>query len=396
MSKCLENLRPSEAELNAYVDEVSPLPTSPTKPSRPWIPVWDIKTQDDLDRLMERCETVKKGTGAVLRLKGPHEEQQVKRGDDRKELPPLPEWNAIGVRGETAQLIYAHGLPSKAYRYGRCGRYGIPLQGHGLQCKFKEKSFGRYRCSLRFCDLCGPANYRRLFERYAPAIGDVVARESSRCGYVLARVNWTIRATGEMPTTEEIRWFNAALRKHVKGILPKGAVSGVILDDEFGYEKRGHIAERKAGGLNLHAHGLYFGPYLDWQKARDLWTKLTGSTGFFIKEIRGWRGGVRKSVSRALGHLLKYVSKMPVVSPERIAAFEKAFDGVRRVHCLGLFYGLPPGPKEERRCPGCGNILFPSRPFELCLVSDLVELGWADIDSVRLELNRSRVFGGGP
>jgi len=25
-----------------------------------------------------------------------------------------------------------------------------------------------------------------------------------------------------------------------------------------------------------------------------------------------------------------------------------------------------------------------------------VELGWADIDSVRLELNRSRVFGGGP
>ena len=381
----------------------------PKSNGRPRLPVWEIQTEEDLERVLSRTETVRRGRGDVLRLK---DWPSAETDQGEKHLPPSREWDEIGERGQTAKLIYSHGLKSKAYRYGRCGRYGIPLQGHDLQCKFKEKSFGRYRCGLRFCDLCGPANYRRLFERYAPAIAEVVARESARQGYVLARLNWNVRATGEMPTAEEIRWFNGAIGKHLKGILPKGAVFGVILDDEFGFETRGHTKKRKAGGLNLHAHGLYFGPFLDLNKARELWRKITGrhdsevkhsrglasgeSHGFVPTAIRGWRGGVRKSVSRALGHLLKYVSKMPAVSPERIADFEKAFDGVRRVHCLGLFYGLPPGPEQERCCPHCGNVLFPARPFELCLVADLVESGWADIDSVRQELNRSRVFGGGP
>ncbi len=394
MSECLENLRPTEAALNAYLDEVFPLPTSPTKPRRPWNPSWDINSEDDLDRLLGRCETVKKGKRAVLRLKGWDTEHESEHDD--KYLEPAAEWDEIGKRGETAKRMHSLGLKSKSHRYGRCGLYGIPLQGHDLSCPLKEKSFGNYHCGLRFCDLCGPATYKRLFERYAPAIGDLVARESSRSGYVLARVNWTIRATGEMPTSEEIRSFNRAIRKLFKRVLPKGTLFGLIWSDEFGFEKRGRLKKRKARGLNLHAHGLYFGPYVEWRKARDIWRQLTGSTGFFIKKIPHWRRGVRGAVSRAVGHLLKYVSKMPAVSPERIAAFEKAFDGVRRVHTMGLFYKLPPAAKQERRCPQCERILFPLRPFELCLMSDLLARGYVDVDRKREELNRSRVFGGGP
>lgn len=366
-------------------------------------PVWDVKTEDDLNRVMAQCEIVKRGKRHVLRLKGWDSEHEPKHDHSESEshgedLGPASEWDEIGERGETAKLIYSLGLKSKAYRYGRCGRYGIPLQGHDLACKFKEKSFGTYRCGLRFCDLCGPATYRRLFERYAPGIAEIVLRESWRKGYVLARVNFTIRASGEMPSSEEIRQFNRAIRKLFKRVLPKGAVFGVIWSDEFGFEERGHIAERKAGGLNLHAHGDYFGPYIDWQKTRDAWIEIMGdgSRGFVIKAIRGWRRNVRKEVSKALGHCLKYVSKMPAVSPERIAGFEKAFDGVRRVHSMGLFYKLPPAPKQERRCPECGNILFPVRPFGLSLVSDLLASGYVDVDRKREGLNRSRVFGGGP
>ena len=41
---------------------------------------------------------------------------------------------------------------------------------------------------------------------------------------------------------------------------------GMVFVDEVGFEKRGHLpdAQRVSHGLNLHAHGLYFGPRLDW------------------------------------------------------------------------------------------------------------------------------------
>lgn len=359
-------------------------------------PVFEIKTEDDLVRVLEQCERVQKSKGAVLRLKGSCVESEEKEQHDGEGLGPAPEWTEIGERGQTAKLIYSLGLEAKAYRYGRCGRYGIPLQGHDLFCPLKGKSFGTYHCGLRFCPFCGPSSYQRLFQRYAPAIGEKVVGNVRLKGYVLARVNWTIRATGEMPSSEEIRLFNRAIRKHLKRVLPKGAEFGLIWSDEFGFETRGHVAERKAGGLNLHAHGLYFGPYLNWQKARDAWLKITGSTGFWIKGIHHWQRGVQKKVSRAMAHLLKYVSKMPAVSAERIAAFESAFDGVRRVHTMGLFYDLPPASKRERHCPQCGNILFPDRPFGFALVSDLLASGHVDVDCKRVELNRSRVLVGSP
>ena len=52
--------------------------------------------------------------------------------------------------------------------------------------------------------------------------------------------------------------------------------------------------------------------------------------------------------------MLKYVSKPPAVTPERLASLIAAFDGARRVHSLGLFFGKKPKrEKKECPCPKC-------------------------------------------
>jgi hypothetical protein len=52
--------------------------------------------------------------------------------------------------------------------------------------------------------------------------------------------------------------------------------------------------------------------------------------------------------------MLKYVSKPPAVTAERLASLIAAFNGAKRVHSLGLFYGKK--PKHKKRdcpCPKC-------------------------------------------
>ena len=97
-----------------------------------------------------------------------------------------------------------------------------------------------------------------------------------------------------------------------------------------------------------------------------------------------------------LAHLLKYVSKISAVTPKRVAAFEKAFSGVRRVHSMGLFYRLPKVPPERPCCPHCGNELFPLFPFEVRSIVDLQAAGWRDLDEVRREIGRNYAFGCDP
>jgi len=358
---------------------------------------WEPRTEEELKAVLalyashgsEHDHAGERGSSVAVEV----EEDRKQSAED---LGPAPEWDEIGERGVTARLMYESGQRLKAYRYGRCSRYAIPLQGHEISCALKDKTFVRYRCGLRFCDICGPSTYSRLFERYAPAVASVVDAQSSRSGYTLARVNLTIRATGEVPSSEEIRAFNRAIRKLFKQVIPKGAVFGLVWSDELGPEKYGDVEGRKGGGLNLHAHGLYFGPYLNWSKVRDAWIEITGSRGFYITEIKGWKRRPKWGVYRALGHLLHYVSKMPAVPPQRIAAFEKAFDGVRRVHSLGMFYRLSKVPPEKPSCPCCGNELFPQFPFEVRLVADLRDAGWRDLDEVRRTIGQKRAFGGDP
>jgi hypothetical protein len=156
--------------------------------------------------------------------------------------------------------------------------------------------------------------------------------------------------------------MNSAVRAVMLKSVGSRRGYGMLFVDEVGSEcgKRNYKRDRKAHGLNLHCHGLYFGPRLDWERTRDLWMQETEkrfgvhSRGFYIDKVRVRNGDLPGAVRHALNHMLKYGSKPPAVTPERLASLIAAFNTTKRVHSLGLFYGKK--PKRERRdcpCPKC-------------------------------------------
>ncbi len=335
------------------------------------------------------------------------EKQRAKAGLEaleREELEPL--FAAAGEeRGRTARLLQAAGLSGKAKRYAACGRMGFTVDCQEIDAHLFYRLF---RCGMRFCPDCGPATMAALVDRHYPAIVGYVARQPTRRGTTLAHLTLTVRAHGDTPSSAEIRTFNRAVRKLFRliekgGLYQEGlgAVSsvrpGLIWCDEFGAEHKGKGGA--AGGWNLHCHGIFYGPLLDWEKLRDAWEKLTGATGCFFRQIRGWNlrqtGNPkwRTELVRAVYYTLKYRAKAPSRSPERIAALESAFHRVRRFHAVGVFYRLPPAEgiakaKTEPGCPICGgNLIIGYHPVPL---NNPGLNGRRDIEMVAREARRAR------
>jgi len=141
-------------------------------------------------------------------------------------------------------------------------------------------------------------------------------------------------------------------------------------------------------GSEMCIRDSYYGPYLPHSQVLDAWEKETKDS--LRASIQSARGDFRK----ALYHLLKYVSKPPGDDPRHLAQLEAAFSGVRRVHTLGLFYNpnlLEKGDPKELKCPHCDGHLFVVGVY--CSIGDLESSGLRDIETVRRETGRERVFG---
>ena len=316
-----------------------------------------------------------------------------------RDLLPGIDWDSLGKRGEVATGLYAAGLKSKAHRFADCYRNGIPYDCCNPACL--TKAFGRFHCGCRFCEYCGPMLYRELMDKYAGLFSKFVAERKSHEGYTLARLNFTMKATGDVPTPEEIKRFNRAIRRALKMAVPKdesgGLQYGVAWSDEFGYELRGRKKQRVAGGLNLHAHALYYGPRLSWRVLRDAWVDslqhqgLEGQ-GLWVTFLTGWRNNPARFVWGALAHMLKYISKVAAKTPERTVALELAFNHVRRVHTGGLFYNLPDeGEARHQSSPACPRCNQPmvradgARPWERFPVECFEREGRRDLAELRRE-----------
>lgn len=220
----------------------------------------------------------------------------------------------------------------------------------------------------RLCDLLAKSEgaERKKIERELGELWLRVGRVVRREGWVLARINFTLRADGSEITPERVKKFNACVRKVVRRTVGSKSGCGVLFADEVGFESCGHLpdAQRVAHGLNLHCHGIYFGPWKvcreSWERTRDLWMAETReafgveSRGFYIKVIRDLDKNPGRAIRLALRHLCKYLQKPPAVTAERLASLIAAFDGARRVHSLGLFYGKKPQRKaKDCLCPKC-------------------------------------------
>ena len=234
-----------------------------------------------------------------------------------------------------------------------------------------------------------------------------------------------------MPTSRDIREFNEDIRQCVRRALRELGIDakhyGFLWCDEFG----GWNPKTESYNTNLHAHGVYVGPYLPQELIVRIWTQIrTEKDGAKIvwiekqkidKPPNDFLECERRRFIRALGHALKYTGKhLGRSDGARLADLEMAFHTVRRVHTMGLFYHadlrchskcsqckarcvLVNGHEgehncqahgHENRCPLCNGYLMFPRESGYALISDLKREGRRELGEVRRQLARDRVLQG--
>jgi hypothetical protein len=313
-------------------------------------------------------------------------------------------WLLIAERGgasagqlQKARRMVTLGLDAKARRQAYCGVIGARFDcvSFGPGRSGGHRFYRRFRCRNRYCLKCGPQRFRDLFARYVK-LRDVVAKlvpqwsdrgRRGRPDRVVAKIDFTTKNLGKMPTPSEVREFNLAIRRFFRLVERRFNIGreeyGVIWTDEFGYRNS-----------NLHAHAMWAGPWLPNRRRElsTLWRLACRNTvfgGSFIVSVKS-----AESFEAGLAHSLKYAGKTLDLDPDRLADLELAFHRVRRVHTLAAFYNVPVGPSPadlESGCPVCGAVLV--RVGTLALISVLEAQGCCDLDVVRLDTGRRIALG---
>lgn len=318
---------------------------------------------DSLDIDPATGETaIYKGDGKYRPIRGwEHELPKLKLDDDGD---PAFFGDGSGPNQEQARALWFLGLKEKSQRLGCCATHG-----QKVECSQHHAFSKTFFCGLRYCRTCGPRNFAKLFSKYIGLESVAVVRP----GHVVAVLDFTLKNTGVLPEAKAVRLMGRRIRKVMKSLLGKRKDFGYLFCYEFGFNNE-----------NLHAHGVYWGPYLPQDKISDAWLAITGdSPVVWIQKAESFRAG--------LAHALKYTSKMPSDDPKRLAQLEQVFHGVRRVHTLGKFYNAKECQdsgegKEEWLCPHCGQRLRASSVVRS--LSELQAEGLRDVEERRIELRR--------
>lgn len=272
------------------------------------------------------------------------------------------------------------GMSSGAVRQAQCSRIGW-----ARQCKANGHLWHQvFRCGLRFCPLCMSAVYESLFYEAVERLDSVANRvvpdwpATGKCPRrVIAKIDFTIRNNGEMPSAEKVRWFNRAIRR----FFARLARQNHWKKGEWG---AAWCAEFGPGNTNLHAHAVFCGPFVQ-QKNREasaLWSAVIGE--YAILSVKA-----AKSFRHALRHAIKYPAaswKYFSASPERLASLEKAFYTVKRFHTIGAFYNPPSDVKVAPttlvpydKCPICESRLEELRDLRWRSLHELMRMGSKDL-----------------
>lgn len=267
-------------------------------------------------------------------------------------------------RGQVAEVLIDNDLASKAKRYIECSRFAIRYECQGPD---RHKLFSPSYCDLRFCPRCAPRQYARLIEKYTLALKFI--SKSPRRGFRVRELTLTSRNTGSL-TSAQILKFNRDAKRALKVLMAGVRGWGALLCDEVGFNN-----------TNLHAHILFFGPFITQERLAQVWEEVSGNSVVYITKTHA-------SGSKALRHLLKYVSKPPASDPELIAKLEVAFHGRRRVHAMGIFYNFAGSDPDHTHsewtdCPICGAKL--TRVPGAVLIQDAILEGCTFVGSRRPE-----------
>jgi hypothetical protein len=273
------------------------------------------------------------------------------------------QWDTFDFRFAVSEALIEKGLLSKGWRYRDCSRKGMVVECQG---PVKHRFAILYRCDLRFCRFCAPRAYMRLAQKHAPVLEYV--RTHPIPGYRLRVMTLTSLNTGAL-TKELVDAFNGYVKKTLHTLMRGRKGWGALSVDEVGFNN-----------FNLHAHILFYGPYVDQDELKRVWQKISGFQVVWI-ELAETDG------REALSYMLKYVGKPPSDDPAILAQLEAAFHGARRVFAYKFFYNFKPEKKleerEDRACPLCGAALSTIR--ERRPLSMLRAEGLPMLDSVRCE-----------
>jgi hypothetical protein len=322
-------------------------------------------------------------------------EKRRKKLDDvqRAKLPPKVEsgqqlvelgeavWQDKAMLAKAVEMWDA-GMSAGAVRQAQCMRIGWVKK---CKANCRQPLWHRvFRCGLRFCPLCMSSVYESLFHEAVERLESVASRlipEWPVVGHqplrVIAKIDFTIRNTGEMPSAEKVRWFNRKIRQFfVRLARRKRWQKG-----EWG---AAWCAEFGPGNTNLHAHAVFCGPWIE-QRGREAsahWSEVVGE--YALVSVKA-----AKSFSHALRHAIKYPAaswKYFTASSERLASLEKAFYTVKRFHCVGAFYNPPRDVKTPPtilspydKCPSCGSRLEELPDAHWFSLHEIMRIGSQDL-----------------
>jgi hypothetical protein len=347
-----------------------------------------------------------------------------RRGGDEAESNFLTWWERKQWRKRSALL-------RKANRLANCG-----VSGRRLDCSGHagHQFYAGFNCQSRYCRRCGADVFAELFGKYVglwPTVLRLLPPRGFRSSTIIAQLDFTAVNLERMPLPAEIREFNQDIRECMKRVCREMGLRadgyGFLWCDEFG----GWNPKKNSYNTNLHAHGVYVGPYIPQELIARHWAEIRsekdGAKVVWISKQKidhapgDFHEGERRRFIRALGHALKYTGKHVSRSDgERLAQLEVAFQGVRRVHTMGLFYHADLRCREQcgdcngrcelvsghqgdhhckyhghgNRCPLCdGHLMFP-RDSGYARVSDLRKEGRRELAEVRRQVSRDRVLHG--
>lgn len=197
-------------------------------------------------------------------------------------------------------------------------------------------------CHLRICPECEQRNHARLLHRYHDPIEEVYHRAPS---------HYRLR---HLILTTPISLLESDVKTQLRRVYDNLArFFDRLWGDDWRESGRGYLSGAEFGpeGLKLHFHVLALCDWIDQNKARDIWTDLTGFTALpYIKAVNQ----TNYTLTDALSEIIKYATKISCLEPNLVPTLLTAIAGTRRIRTRGAFYRLPQSDKEDKLCPECG------------------------------------------
>ena len=220
--------------------------------------------------------------------------------------------NADAWQQSVIELLKGSDFWKYSARMSDCG------SPRGLYCACcGHKKVVKYWCMSRFCLSCARRFNGMMYQKIKARYEWLKSRQEV-AGYGLKLITLTIKTDGDVKgAMEKLKFLPKLWNKILKKKSDGKVRSGLVTAYEFGKQS-----------LNLHIHGLYYGPYISQKLVSDTWYHLTGS---YVVDIR-------KADDYAIYEIIKYTADLTKLSPEQILTLVGVMDGKRRIRTYGVFY----------------------------------------------------------